>query len=287
MHSDRIVSLRDMFELNANTFLQAATNLARMHQIIAGLDGANALSKGDADTIEEFVTLFRIEVDNLGATLAVMAADRLTSQLKIDPCPLTVARAENALSELERRFGDYLTQTKMFSLNAEESKFLEAADDLVGHVGFSSAFPRTSFEVEEAAKCLALGRYTASVFHAMRMLELGIRALAKRLSIPDPTKPAEKNWSNILRIVKEKIDEQYPRPMPGSEGALFEELYANLEAVRNPWRNATMHVETIYAPHEAIHILRCAAFFMTKLANLSDEEGNPPDPPSLPGLEAS
>lgn len=285
MHSNRIVSLWEMFELNANNFLRAATNLARMHQVTAALDGVNTLSEQDASVVEEYVTLFRTEVDNLGATLAVMAADRLIAQLQTSPCPLTVAQAGIALSELESRFGDFLTQTKMFTLNPEESRFLGAADDLVGYVGFSAAFPRTSFEVEEAAKCLALGRYTASVFHGMRMLELGIRALAKRLSIPDPTKPAEKNWAFILRAVKEKIDEQYPKPMPGSEGALFDELYANLESVRNPWRNATMHVETIYAPHEAIHILRCSAFFMTKLAGLSDEDGTPPAPPSLPGLE--
>lgn len=63
--------------------------------------------------------------------------------------------------------------------------------------------------------------------------------------------------------------------MPGSEGAEFEALYANLDAVRNPWRNATMHVETIYAPHEALHILRCSAFFMSKLNTLCDENGEP------------
>src|SRR3546814_14717724 len=89
----------------------------------------------------------------------------------------------------------------------------------------------------------------------MRTLEIAIRALANFLKIADPTKPAERNWGFVLGKIKESLDVQYPAKLrqPRSEGAEVEGLYASLYAVKNPWRNATMHVETFYQPHEAAH----------------------------------
>jgi hypothetical protein len=59
------------------------------------------------------------------------------------------------------------------------------------------------------------------------------------------------------------------------DGALFEELYASLDAVRNPWRNAPMHVERKYTDDEAEHIFVAVKGFMMKLASRCDEDGKP------------
>ncbi|NBB25945.1 hypothetical protein GVM20_12485 [Porphyrobacter sp. SLTP] len=269
-----------MIELNAPSFLGAATSLARIHQIFSGLSAANdeKLIPESISLILPAVRLFEGETQAIGARLASVSAHRFMASLEQSPCDVTVGKATIALHDIESRFADYLSEIKLFTLSSQESPFMSPADDLLQNSGFSILFPSASFEVEEAAKCIAFGRYTASVFHAMRMLEIGIRALSKRLGIPDPTKPSEKNWGKILTAIKAQIDQLWPTNsrLPGSEGVAFEGLYAHLDAVRNPWRNSTMHVETIYAPHEALHIIRCAAFFMTALSKLTDEDGTPP-----------
>jgi hypothetical protein len=280
-----------MQELNTRAFLAAATALARTHQIFKGLTGSyhEVLIDMSIELILSGLSVFRDEADKVGAKLAVLAADRLIEQLKADPCTVTVAQATIQLSEIESRFADHLIEVRLFALHQHEAVFLEAADDLIEIEGFSAAYPKTSFEIEEAAKCLAYGRHTAAVFHAMRMLELGIKALSKRLIIEDPTKTSEKNWGIILGKISARIDELYPKNkrLPDTEGAAFEALYATLDSVRNPWRNSTMHVETIYMPHEALHILRCCAFFMSRLHTLCDEEGTPRQEALLPIIEAS
>src|SRR3546814_7475350 len=85
----------------------------------------------------------------------------------------------------------------------------------------------------------------------------------------------ERNWCFVLGKIKESLDVQYPAKLrqPRSEGAEVEGLYASLEAVKTPWRNATMHVETIYQPHEAAHIIQCVNLFILRLANLCNEDG--------------
>lgn len=277
-----------MLELNAPAFLGAATQLARLHQIFSGIQDsfAEQLVPESVHLILPAVRAFNEELNGIGARLASVSAVRFIEGLQKVPCNLTVGNAVHSLNDIESRFADFLSEIRLFTLSSQESPFMAPAEELLDSPGFSVTFPRASFEVEEAAKCIALGRYTAAVFHAMRMLEIGIRALSKRLSIPDPTKAAEKNWGKILAAIKAKIDEMWPGSvrLPNSEGAVFEDLYAHLDAIRNPWRNATMHVETIYVSHEALHIIRCAAFFMTKLANLTDENGNPPISPPLASL---
>jgi hypothetical protein len=61
----------------------------------------------------------------------------------------------------------------------------------------------------------------------------------------------------------------------GGDGALFEELHASLDAVKNPWRNATMHVERKYTDDEAEHVFAAVRGFMMKLASRCDENGDP------------
>jgi hypothetical protein len=286
--NDRFASLKEMLELNAPSFLGAATSLARLHQIFSGLSSSfgEKLIPESVALILPSVRSFNTELDAIGARLAGMSAKRFIQRLEQVPCELTVGNAVHALNDIESRFADFLSEIQLFTLSPQETPFMSSAEDLLDSPGFSVAFPSGSFEIEEAAKCVALGRYTASVFHGMRMLEIGIRALAKRLGIPDPTKPSEKNWAKILSAIKNQIDQLWPSTarLANSEGAAFEGLYAHLDAVRNPWRNATMHVETIYAPHEALHIIRCAAFFMTELAKLTDEDGVPPPTSPSPAL---
>jgi len=46
---------------------------------------------------------------------------------------------------------------------------------------------------------------TAAVFHLMRTAEIGVRAVARCLGIPDPLKPAGRNWGSILAAVKAEM----------------------------------------------------------------------------------
>lgn len=291
MHFDRITTLGDILDLNASAFLNAATKLARLHQVFHGLSQfkEDVLVQESIWTLDREVKSFKIEAEQIGARLAVVLADRFIERLSAVPCVVTVAQATGVLSEIESRFADYLVEIRLFVLYPQEVDFMNRADVLANYDGFSLKFPKVAFEVEEAGKCYALGRYTACVFHAMRMLELGLGALSTRLGIDDPSKPSEKNWGKILEKIRLRVDELWPKRnrSSGSEGAAFDELYANLEAVRNPWRNATMHVETIYAPHEALHILRCTVYFLLRLGLVCNEEGVAPDGPGFGELMLS
>jgi hypothetical protein len=169
-----------------------------------------------------------------------------------------------------------LGEIKILVIETDRRRYFEPRTPLFG-VEFQGRFISGAYELDEAAKCLALGRPTASVFHLMRMMEIGVRAVARCLAIPDPIHPADRNWGAVLKKVREGIDAKWPTAAARSsgDGDLFDALYASLDAVKNPWRNATMHPANKYTDDEAEHIFMAVRGFMAKLASRCDENGEP------------
>ncbi|MGB8901471.1 MAG: hypothetical protein WCC90_20505 [Methylocella sp.] len=61
----------------------------------------------------------------------------------------------------------------------------------------------------------------------------------------------------------------------GGDAELFDNAYAALAGMQNPWRNSTMHLDQVYTPEDARHIFEIVGGFMRKLASRMDEDGLP------------
>jgi hypothetical protein len=111
----------------------------------------------------------------------------------------------------------------------------------------------------------------------MRLMEVTVRAVARCLGIPDPIQPADRSWGAVLKKVRDGIDAKWPTVTLRSsgDGEVFDALYASLDAVKNPWRNATMHPANKYTIEEAEHIFAAVRGFAMKLADRCDENGDP------------
>jgi hypothetical protein len=138
------------------------------------------------------------------------------------------------------------------------------------------AFPSLDLEIRSAAKCLALEMGTASAFHSIRSLESALRALARCLGVPDPTNPRGRNWGEALKLIKAEMDRRWNASARMSgDGKFFEETYAVLAAMRNPYRNSTMHLEQNYNPKDARYVFDTVKVFLQKVASRMDENGLP------------
>lgn len=179
-----------------------------------------------------------------------------------------------AVHDMEARLHDELKSRLFLSVLPSVASRYEQAEPLFG-VDVHIKFPNAQFEIDEAGKCFALDRATASVFHLMRVMEIGLRATAACLgsNLMASTNP---NWSQILRsMANEMASKKSARSWGGQDEEFFQEVYVTLDAVRNVWRNATMHVDQKYTLEEAQHIFGAVRGFMTKLASRLDEQGLP------------
>lgn len=165
---------------------------------------------------------------------------------------------------------------RRFLLIAPEKVKLYESDAPAFGAKVAAAFPSLAYEVDEAAKCLALGRSTASAFHTIRCLEGAMRAISRSLGIADPTKGAERSWMKALSAIETEMNARWPKATRLSgDGVLFEKWYAQLVALQNPYRNATMHLEEKYTVDEAEHLFAMVKGLMVSVAGRLDEDGEP------------
>jgi len=259
-----------MLELNAARFFDTIQEVQRIKTVIEQVfDDAGRASDvaGARPNLQSSFEELAEATAFIGAEVASIAAHRMAVRLADPNANMKMAEVGTCITDIQSRLRDEVQLISIIVLNRNQKTLFGDANSLVAW-DINRIFPDAAREIEEGCKCLALQRPTAAVFHAMRTLEVGIRKVAALLEIPDPTKPAERNWGVLLKEIKAKIDERYPTKerMPGSDGASFEKLYASLDAVKNPWRNGTMHVESFYSDSEATHIMRCVAVFMQQLA---------------------
>lgn len=273
-----------VFDLNINKFLQTQRQMVCLATRIDALIQGDGLSENLVDDIRDRVgndfSEMAASCTVIEADLASLAAGRISHRLLETDEVVTVKDVRDAIADVESRMTDECELITVLVLSRQQKNMFHSAADEIAGWPITNEFPDAARELEEAARCYALERSTAAVYHGMRMLEIGLLAFAKHLGLPEPEKPAQRNWSIMLQSIKGHIDENYPskQRMPGNLGAVYEDIYTSLDTVKNPWRNATMHIDAFYQDAEARHIINNVIVFLTKIYQLQQEPELPLKP---------
>lgn len=271
-----------MLQLKAGSFYDISTSLAAITSSIGpsslAFPADRELDEEDRRYLGGHLGGLRQHLAALGARITLAAVDELQRDMILTWW--TWGDIKKRLEEIRNTLKRELSFVTFIVLDPKEQSYFEPQEP---HFSLDVALKFLStaeFEIDEAAKCLALRRSTAAVFHLMRVMEFGIRAAARCLQIPDPVRAADRNWGNVLRAIKTDLDGHVgPSPtkvwtVPGDK-EFFESAYVSLDAVRVAWRNTTTHVEKKYTDDEAQHIFVAVRGFMIKLASRCDENGDP------------
>ncbi len=269
IRTSRLVSLLDMYELDAGLFVE----IARISGHLAGMAAGNpsiesgpppsfTLEYGET-TPEALIDLYqKIEDDcvKLGLPNAAKSAGRIKDLFKLKGIQYKVMREK--YEEFQGRLRDELNSTFCLAIEGRYVAYYNTPHRFGAEV--AKRFPAATDDIEEAGKCLALSRPTASVFHLMRTLEIGLQAFADKLSI---SLGKERNWQDILNAVNGAVKrlpastrEEKDSLGKCSAAALF------LQQVKDAWRNDVMHPRAVYTEEQAQEIDRLAKSLMARLA---------------------
>jgi hypothetical protein len=157
-----------------------------------------------------------------------------------------------------------------------------------------SAFPSIDENIMAAIDCYALGHNNASIYHSMMILECGLPALAKKLSVTfDPDKVT---WHDLIAKTKAKIDDevaaraQRPKgtkpPTTKAEKATnkkrgqfladCQEAAIQFGYFKDIWRNHIAHGRANYDKNDALKCLEHVRDFMEVLATKLKLKEKPP-----------
>jgi hypothetical protein len=263
----RIYADKFFFVMQALAELQRELDRHSLKTEIRFQDNVEQLALGLRHLVEIFTEL-EMPVSKRDAQALLQMYERREVRPTSDVSTVISTLYGSIVSEFEGRL--------VLVVGLSNAKLYEPNDPLFG-VMVDKNFGSVTYEIEEAAKCLALARSTASAFHSIRCLEAVIGALSRCLGIPDPTKASDRNWGKVLGNIKDELDKRWPSSSTrlSGDGEFFDGAYAALAAMQNPWRNATMHLDQKYTEEEAKHVFEVVKGFMMKLADRMNENGAP------------
>lgn len=205
----------------------------------------------------------RPQCEAIGLRVCVVHIDEIIRRLasgkavkRKDLIPLT--------KELHDNFKRELGVTKFFRLSSDTQHYYGVVNAFGPEV--AKAFSSSEYDIKEAGNCLAVSRATAAVFHAMRVLEHGLHALANQFSVPFE----HKTWGEIIERIEKAIRDigKQPDKPPNwkDEEQFYSEAAAQFMHFKNAWRNYTAHARFKYTETEAESIYRHVRDFMQHLA---------------------
>ena len=260
-------SLWDMLERHAGVFAEGFATLTEAKHLAAlyGLNGNNPPEPGIRQLAKNGSFRLRQALICADMNSLVPSLDRL--DMAIDgPGAMPLMNLSQAIMHTLGGIRDHLGAEWFFHLDLQDVP-LYAAQEPFGET-VSKRFPKAAEDIAEAAKCLALQRPTASVFHLMRVMELALRALAQKLKITT-IDPSVENWNKITDHVNKAINALPAKTaVEQSRKAKFGAATAHLNSVRIAWRNEVMHPKQSYSREEAHAIFSAVRAFMVDLAAL-------------------
>lgn len=252
----QIVTLLELLESHVCEFWVAAGVIG---QAIITLERDSALTTNSGPAIGEALGTLRREAEIAGLPYVLKQIDRISDWLDTEGRAGDIRDLKLLLQEILYRAYDEL-QTRCFVVIPFEYLEHYKQSGPVFGANVHDAFPLAAEDLSEAGRCLALGRYTASVFHLMRAMECAVQTLSIKLGITN----VDREWGKLLSDITQKI-EAFPK---GDLRDQWSEVRTNLYHVKQAWRNNTMHPKQTYTESEAKAIFDAVRVFMNDLVPL-------------------
>jgi nucleoside diphosphate kinase len=250
-------SLLELLQTEAQTFL----TLGRLLQSFA-LDHDDHTPIPDEEKTKYRLALAIViqSCEEAGLNISAISFKNLWEELVKPEC------TRHSLSVLahhvESNVWHELSDSLFLLVPSEKSSYFR--DEPIWGAVVADKFPQLIEDIQEAGKCFATARYTACVFHLMRVMEGAVQYLGGKLKI---NLVREKNWHNILDEVDKAIKNMNPK---NSKQKAIRNKYsaasAYLRMVKDAWRNDVMHPKATYTEEEAGRVFHNVKDFMFHLA---------------------
>jgi len=189
------------------------------------------------------------------------------------------ADIRNACDAIISNFWDRI----FIEISSEFSEYVN--NDFLCGAKVNASFPSAAEDIRQAGNCIAVDSGTAAVFHLMRAVEWGLRALCAHLEVltvqrkhsdlPIAFAERDRIITQLYPAVQKKIDAL----SPGTEKQELQEFYfpllADVRGFKDAFRNHVMHTRKTYSQTEANDVLEHVNRFLKLLATRVTEGAEP------------
>jgi hypothetical protein len=264
-----VVSLWDVLKFNAHKFVKIVSSDAFSQGVRKALAPDLNLNLLETTFIPQDVVQGIIsghgplaeELRSSDLKLSAALVDDMISRLGFPVQNVTWSDYYHFGSELNKRIEHELKDRKFYQLKAEVSDLFETSEPFGANVALR--FGGSIYDVCEASKCFACERYTATVFHLMRVLEGALKRFAEMLGIN-----YEPNWDAYIKAVNAKVAVIDPKSSNDrAKREFMTKAAVLLQHVALAWRNKGLHVGSQYDSDQARLIFQSTKGFMEGFAD--------------------
>jgi hypothetical protein len=249
----RVVNMKALY---LEKFIRVSAKMAELAQMSHSEEGE--LSDEDREIAIRELGLLAEQCLAVELGLSVLLIERMRKELGFS---VTHAHISSRFAELIARMGDEAQLTACLIIPRDRAQYYE--DKPLFGLEVNDRFPSAILDISEAGKCLACGRGTATVFHLMRVMEVGLKTVAGALAIPYAP-----SWESYLKQINDRIAVKHK-----SKGIrwkrdepFFRDVAAHLQTIKLAWRNPTMHIVNHYDRDAAMDVFNAVKTFMRHLA---------------------
>jgi hypothetical protein len=193
----RLISWMEILKFSASQFYTIADVLASLEAIINAAKPDEEVNQATREKLTKMVTNIGKRCEEINLSMSLCSVERLSKAVGSHD---KFQKFKGLFEELNNRIHDEIQDNLFLFIPKTHVRFYEAEQLFTAQV--EAAFPSATYDIKEAGKCLALRRNTASVCHVMRILEIGLRALAKRLRVPYENKP----WNYVIEVAEKRLN---------------------------------------------------------------------------------
>ncbi|MGE0645094.1 MAG: hypothetical protein AB7P24_15630 [Nitrospira sp.] len=268
----QFISLYDMLEFKAGRFFNLALTLQILQNAMDKKPSDREMDDDSKDFLCKELEKAKEHCEGIGLPMTVLQIDRAIVNLQEKDIWLDFGSVSAHIKNIYLRIQDELGLQLFMHIPSENARYYLQPQKVLGQAVLDK-FPSIINDVESSCRCYATGNYTAAVFHLMRIMECGLRVLGASLN--DNSLDPKKNptWESILRKCDDELRKKSNdrcHEWRGDE-KFFSDATANLRAVKDAWRNPTMHIDQIYDSEQAVAVLNAVKGFMRHLATKLSE----------------
>jgi hypothetical protein len=278
----RLISLWDMIPFRAHKLYEALLSFERTDRFIDDVGNGREQEPVNVMFCKREIAELRAFSSRLNLIETHGRVQRFGGSL--DLCEQGHKRftAEEFFSEIagiREAFAKELAQKQFAFIPTAKACYFERCAQFGRRV--NKQFPTAAREIKEAGNCLAADLNTAAVFHLMRIVEYGLRALAKDLGVRIPKKPLElAGWDEIIVQIGKKVEIKLNPPQPAGGGRpkprnfkrkaedreFYRGVIGQFYEFKDVFRNRVMHARGTYDALTAQSLFGRVRDFMRRLA---------------------
>jgi hypothetical protein len=263
-HPGRLWSLLEMLTKFARDFILLGERISRAKELFEFVDLAD---HGDPDKV-----LTEEEIGDLKESFGKIA--NLCVALNLETSKELFSEALDDLPATGREFKIYIDalyseiKNKLFLFVPDHRRKYYIPKNFLAE-STKTSFPNARAELAEAGRCFVVDRYTATVFHCMRAVEIGLRAVAKELDVKFPFPVEQAEWEPMINQIESKIAGLKDRPKDAEKDAVqkfYSEAAMQFRYFKDGWRIRVSHARESYDESQALSVIEHAAGFFAILS---------------------